>query len=112
MAKKRDNYLDYVPAVSPRHTWDVEENGSVTIHMEHRGVYATIAQKLFHRPRVSHIHLDEMGSFVWPLMDGEKDIIKLGELVEAEFGEEANPLYERLAKFFQILDSYNFISWK
>jgi len=71
-----------------------------------------IAQKLFRKPRISHIHLDEMGSFIWPLLDGEKNIIKLGESVKEQFGEKANPLYERLAKYFQILDSYHFIEWK
>jgi len=71
-----------------------------------------IAQKLFRKPRISHIHLDEMGSFIWPLLDGEKNIITLGESVKEQFGEKANPLYERLAKYFQILDSYHFIEWK
>ena len=63
------------------------------------------------KPKVTHIHLDEMGSFVWPIMDGEKDIIAIGKEVEGQFGEKANPLYERLAKFFQVLDSYHFITW-
>ena len=71
-----------------------------------------IAQKLFRKPKVSHIHLDEMGSFVWPILDGEKNIIELGKLVEERFGDKASPLYERLAKYFQILDSYGFIEWK
>ena len=44
-------------------------------------------------------------------MDGEKDIIAIGKEVEEQFGEKANPLYERLAKFFQVLDSYHFITW-
>ena len=56
-------------------------------------------------------YFDENGSFIWPLIDGEKNIIDLGKLVEEEFGEKANPLYERLAKYFQILDSYGFITW-
>ena len=33
------------------------------------------------------------------------------ELYE-EFGEKANPLYERLAMFFRVLESYKFIGWK
>ena len=53
-----------------------------------------------------------MGSFIWPLLDGKKDIVELGKLVETEFGEKASPLYERLAKYFQILESYEFIEWK
>ena len=45
-------------------------------------------------------------------MDGEKDIVTLGTMVKAHFGEKAEPLYERLAKYFHILDSYSFILWK
>ena len=79
--------------------------------IENTGVFNRIAQKLLHKPKVTHIHLDEIGSFVWPLLDGEKDIIALGKEVEEKFGEKANPLYERLAKYFQILDSYHFVEW-
>ena len=53
-----------------------------------------------------------MGSFVWPLIDGEKDITEIGKTVKEHFGEKAEPLYERLAKYFQILESYGFISVK
>ena len=44
--------------------------------------------------------------------DGEKDIAALGVLVKEHFGDAAEPLYERLAKYFQILDSYSFGEWK
>jgi hypothetical protein len=33
-------------------------------------------------------------------------------MVEEQFGEKAAPLYPRLAKFFQVLDSYHFVEWK
>lgn len=116
MKKKKEviskNYLEKVPLCPPYIEWNVDEKGIVTLDIENTGVMNCIAQKLFRKPKVSHIHLDEMGSFVWPLIDGEKNIIALGKLVEAEFGEKAAPLYERLAKYFQILDSYNFIEWK
>ena len=79
--------------------------------MENKGIANRIAQKLFKKPKISYVHLDKMGSFVWSLIDGEKSIVELGEAVEEKFGEEAHPLYERLAKYFQILDSYHFISW-
>ena len=34
------------------------------------------------------------------------------KIVEKQFGEKANPLYERLARYFQILESYRFITFK
>lgn len=76
-AKKDENYLDYIPAVSTKNSWDADAEGNVTIHMVHRGFYAWIAQKVFHRPRVSHIDLDEMGSFIFPLIDGERTVGRL-----------------------------------
>ena len=44
MAKKQaENYLDFVPVPNPRNTWS-EEDGIVTIHMVHRGLYDRLAQ--------------------------------------------------------------------
>lgn len=95
-----------------RISWSADEKGIVTLDIENVGFFNRLAQKFFKKPPVSHIHLDEMGSFVWPLMDGEKDIAALGVLVKEHFGDAAEPLYERLAKYFQILDSYSFVEWK
>lgn len=106
------NYLEKIPVRPEKIKWSVDEEGIVTLDIENTGFFNSVAQKFFKKPRVSHVHLDEMGSFVWPLLDGEKNIIELGKLVEEEFGEKANPLYERLAKYFQILSSYDFIEWK
>ena len=107
-----ENYLERKPSQPEGISWSVDEKGIVTLDIENTGVFNRIAQKILKKPKVTHIHLDKTGSFVWPLLDGEKTIIELGKDVEAEFGEKANPLYERLAKYFQILDSYHFIEWK
>ena len=113
MKKKQiisENYLERVP-VRADIKWSADEDGKVTLEIENKGVFNRIAQKLFKKPKTSYVHLDETGSFVWPLIDGEKDIIEIGKVVEAEFGEKANPLYERLATYFRILNSYGFIKW-
>ena len=107
-----ENYLERKPSRPEGISWSVDEKGIVTLDIENTGVFNRIAQKILKKPKVTHIHLDKTGSFVWPLLDGEKTIIELGKDVAAEFGEKANPLYERLAKYFQILDSYHFIEWK
>ena len=108
---KSQNYLERIP-MRPEHiAWSWDEKGIVTLDIENRGFFNRLAQLLFKKPKVSHIHLDKMGSFIWPLMDGNKDIVALGVLVKEHFGDDAEPLYERLAKFFQILDSYSFVTW-
>lgn len=107
-----ENYLEKIPVKNPKIVWTIDDNGAVTLQVENKGVANKIAQKLLKKPKISFIHLDENGSFIWPLIDGEKNIIEIGKLVEERFGEKANPLYERLVKFFQILVSYNFVEWK
>lgn len=109
---KSENYLERKPARPEHIKWSADENGIITLDIENKGAMNRIVQKLFKKPKVSHIHLDKMGSFIWPLLDGKKDIVALGGLVKERFGEEAEPLYERLAKYFQILDSYSFVEWK
>ena len=115
--KKKDNvisknYLEQIPMRPESIGWSTDDKGIVTLDIENTGVFNRIAQKFFHKPKVTHVHLDETGSFVWPLLDGEKNIIALGEIMKEHFGEEAEPLYPRLAKFFQVLDSYHFVAWK
>ncbi len=108
---RSENYLLRVPVRSEGLSWSTGEDGLVTLAVENTGLMNRIAQKLLHKPRTSYIHLDRTGSFTWRQVDGQKDIAALGELVEAEFGAEAHPLYERLAAYFQVLDSYRFIHW-
>lgn len=110
MAKKRENYLEYVPVVNPENTWDVKEDtGLVTIHMTNRGFYNRLAQRFFHTPRVSHIDLDAYGSFLWRRIDGQRTVGQLAELMKTEFGQGAEPLYDRLVKYMQILRNNRFV---
>lgn len=103
------NYLEYIPVHSDLFQFNTSDKGNVTILVENRGVFNWIAQKIFHRPRVSKIHLDEMGNFIWPLMDGERTIYDIAVLVKDEFGERAEPLYNRLVQYIRNLESYGFV---
>ena len=103
------NYLEKKPLRKPELRWKTEEDGTVTLEMDNRGLAKRLLQLLARKPKVSYIHLDTMGSFLWPLMDGKQDLIGLGKLVEQRFGDEAKPLYERLARYIQTLESYGFI---
>lgn len=109
--RKTENYLDKKPLRKEGMGWKTDENGIVTLEIENKGVFNRIAQKLFKKPKISYVHLDAMGSFIWPIIDGEKNITEIGKEVDGHFGEKAHPLYERLAKYFQILDSYGFITF-
>ena len=107
--KNKTNYLDNIPVINGDIVWK-ENNKLVTIQQEHKGFYNTLAQKVFKTPRVSNIDLDKFGSFVWLQIDGERSIFEIGKLVSAEFGEAAEPLYERLSKFFYTLNEEKFVT--
>ena len=107
-----ENYLERIPKRAEYINWRKDENDNITLIIENKGIFNRLAQCLLKKPKVSFIHLDEMGSFIWERMDGRKNILDLGKEVEERFKESANPLYERLAKYIQILESYNFISNK
>ena len=107
-----ENYLDRVPVRPARILWSDDEKGIVTLEIENKGAFNKFAQFMLKKPKTSYIHLDENGSFVWKQVDGTKSIAEIAPAVDEHFGEAAHPLYERLAKFFEILDSYGFIEWK
>ena len=110
--KQNENYLEKIPVRKSYIVWKTDEKGIVTLEIENKGVFNFLAQKLLKKPRISYIHLDEMGSFVWPIIDGQKNIFEIGKDVESHFGEKANPLYERLSQYFEILKNYKFIYFK
>ena len=109
MPAKAENYLDAVFAKNPALAWKTDETGAVTVLLERRGLVHRIAHCFFHRPRVSRIHLDALGSFVWLRIDGVLSLYELAGLVEERFGEEAHPLYERLALFMKQLERGGFV---
>ena len=84
MAKKpirAENYLDRVPCRNPDLDFTTDEEGMVTLLVEWKGFYYRLSQKLFHKPRVSQIHMDAYGSFLWSQIDGKKDVMDVFKTV-------------------------------
>lgn len=66
-------------------------------------------QKFFRRlrfriPEYKKIELDAYGSYVFLQLDGKRTVKEIGENLEAKFGDEVNPLYERLLLFLNHVD--------
>ena len=106
------NYLDYIPVHNDKYSYTVSDTGEVTIFMENKGAFNKIAQVCFKKPKVSQIHLYEMGNFIWVLMDGKRTVYDISQLVKEHFGEKAEPLYNRLVQYIRNLESYGFITLK
>lgn len=110
--KKQTNYLDLIPERAPELTWNADEEGIIVLEVENTGVFNRIAQKLLKRPRYTKVHMEKYGSFLWPLIDGERTVMELADLQKEKFGEEVEPLYPRVVKYMQIMESYHFIKFK
>lgn len=107
--KKQVNYLELIPLRNPEICFHEEKNGRLALEMTNKGIFHAIAQKLFHRPRISYIHMDEFASFVWRQIDGHRSIDEVANLVNKEFGEKAEPLYPRLVQHFRTLEAYDLV---
>ena len=110
--KQQKNYLDLIPERSSELTWSADEEGIIVLEVENTGAFNRMAQNLFKKPKVTKVHMEKYGSFLWPLIDGEKTVMELADLQKEEFGEEVEPLYPRVVKYMQIMESYHFIRFK
>ena len=110
-AKQSKNYLDYVPVKNPEIQYHADSDGIVTVEIEWKGFYHRIAQRFFHRPRVSDIRLDTYGSFVWLIIDDVSDVHQLSKKLEEKFRGMEKSL-SRLIKFLEILHDNHLIRWK
>lgn len=110
--QKQKNYLDLIPERAPELTWSTDEEGVIVLEVENKGIFNRIAQKCFKRPKYTKVHMEKYGSFLWPLIDGERTVMELADLQKAEFGEAVEPLYPRVVKYMQIMESYRFIRLK
>ena len=103
------NYLDLIPEKNSSLKWHTDLKERVILEVENTGIMNKIAQNLFNKPRFTKVHLDANGSFIWPLIDGKRTVADIAVLVKEQFGEAAEPLYPRIIKYFQIIESYHFI---
>lgn len=109
--KNKDNVLDNIPVINDNISWENDENGIVTISIYNKGIFNKIFQLLLKKPKISYIHLDKMGSFIWNIIDGKKSIYDIGVDFEEQFKEEAQPIYERLLTYMNTLSNCKFIKY-
>ncbi len=107
--REKENFLDYIPKHNVLFPYEKKENGRIEVRMRHRGLIKKFTQILLKKPKYTYVELDDFGSFVWEQMDGERSVFEIGKRVKEHFGKEAEPLYERLTKFVQILRRNGFI---
>lgn len=114
MAKKpirAENYLDRVPCRNPELGFTTDDEGLVTLLVEWKGFYYRLSQKLFHKPRVSQIHMDAYGSFLWSQIDGKKDVMELVNAFDQQFDSPEKSM-ARVIKFLETMKEEKFIYYR
>ena len=107
--RNKDNFLDYVFEYPEGLVFNCSDEGEVTVDMENKGFTNKVAQHFFKTPKVSHIKLEGMGSFIFLCVDGKRSVYDIGRLVHDKFGDEAEPLYERLSVYMRKLEEVGFV---
>ena len=113
-AKKRitvpENYLDLVFRPADGLVYQKNGEGLVVLDMENKGFFNTVAQRFFHKPRVSHIALDRYGSTLWSCLDGERSVFEVTEEMKRAFPGEEERMLDRCLHFFRTLEGHHFIT--
>jgi hypothetical protein len=104
------NLLDLVPRRIVEH--EIDEARIVTVLMP-RFRNRFMQRWLVPRYRSQHIKikLDEIGSEVWLLCDGTRNVGGIAALMREKFTERIEPCNDRLAVFFRQLEQARFISY-
>lgn len=107
--KKDDNFLLYIP-IKKHQRWDVRD-GKVYLIFEHNRAVEKLVRWLVKKPNVSDIELDDVGSTVWQLIDGERTVYDIGQELLSRYGESCQPVYERLIMYIRYLNRKAWIAF-
>jgi len=100
MLSNNDEVLDLVFKISDGLKFEVDDENIVTILEKQDHKVQNFFRKMkFRIPEYKKISLDQYGSYVFMQIDGRKTVKDIGGNLEARFGEETNPLYQRLLMF-------------
>lgn len=105
------NLLDLVPVRNMK--WDKKDSGLIVL-LKPKFTHPFFAKHILPRLKRPNyaIRLDEIGSYVWELFDGNLTVIELGERLKNKFGDKVEPLFDRLAVFLQSMEKNRFIYFK
>lgn len=105
------NYLELTPVRNYNHLVEDENKVSVLVpRFTNKFLVKYLVPKL-KSPDIK-VKLDKFGSAAWLKVDGNKNVQTICNELLSEFGEEINPVVDRVTKFYSQLYQYQFISFK
>ena len=111
MSKKEVNLLELVPFRNRE--WEKDEQAQVVI-LAPRFTNKWLLKMLVPRMKSPsyRVNMDAVGSWVWLNCDGEKTVEEIGKGLVKKFGENVEPVYDRLGQLFRIMEEHLFIRFK
>lgn len=109
--KDKENFLDFIPIAKVNYK---QNNDLETIALLIPRFRSEFMLKYFvpsNKSKYIYANLDKFGSFAFINVDGQKPILKICEDMKEHFGEEVEPVYERVSKFFGHLYRYKLIDF-
>lgn len=105
--QKEDNFLLYTP--KKKHQLYEIRNKKVVLIFHHNKPIERFIRWLVKKPTISDITLDEMGSEIWLLIDGNNNVYDIGQKLFAKFGSKCEPIYDRLILYLRYLNKKGWI---
>ncbi len=106
--ESQENYLDKVPVKNIE--WEQDETDKVYLLKEKSKT--KLMKKLidlFKKSQFFRIHLDELGTATWLLIDGNRTIYDISNQLKETFAEKIEPAEQRVAAFIAMLKKNGFI---
>ncbi len=103
--KSQKTYIENIAELYPKRKFDFEKDGSL-ITVLYYEQNPTLIEKIFFKKQLKKprkIDLDEIGSFVWELCDGSRNVEEITRVAEEHFKEKINPAKERTELFIEQL---------
>lgn len=90
--------------------WEDGQDGKAVLLVPRfrKGFLSRWLQPRLKRPHI-RVKLDDIGSFVWRLFDGENDFTTIVSAMRLHFGEKIEPAEDRLQKFLVLLYKDRFV---
>lgn len=100
MLTNNDEVLNLIFKISDHLEYQVRQDGIVTIMEKQDHKIQRFFRKLrFRIPEYKKIDMDAYGSYVFLQIDGNRAVKEIGENLDAQYGDQVHPLYERLLLF-------------
>ncbi len=104
------NLLDLTP--TRRAEWEEHESRVVVIRPEPTTTGARLLlDRLLYQLSARRIRLDEYGSHVWRLVDGQRTVAEIAAGLRAQFGDAVEPAEERVGKLIQVFHREELVAY-